>query len=159
MYIMRYPSYHWFDTSYQALENGGIQGFRGIEYIGCGQFFFYTKCLMLIFIRCAYKFKQMYEYGVSFKSVRYLEDYGNFHFCSRCVTFFYTNDEKSWVRIHYAAIPQCVEILFFTQSLRCLKICMVNPYMTFLFSWLGNMLHSDTPLIVAIITEGCRIME
>ena len=29
----------------------------------------------------------------------------------------------------------------------------------FLFSLLGNMLHSDTPLIVAIITEGCRIWE
>ena len=31
--------------------------------------------------------------------------------------------------------------------------------MTFIFSWLGNMLHSDTPLIIAIITEGCRIWE
>ena len=31
--------------------------------------------------------------------------------------------------------------------------------MTFIFSWLGNKLHSDTPLIVAIITEGCRIWE
>ena len=72
---------------------------------------------------------------------------------------FLTNDEKSWVRINFAVIPQCVEILFFAQSLRCLKICMVNPSMTFIFSWLGNMLHSDTPLIVAIITEGCRIME
>ena len=29
----------------------------------------------------------------------------------------------------------------------------------FLFSLLENMLHSDTPLIVAIITEGCRIWE
>ena len=40
---------------------------------------------------------------------------------------FFTNDEKSWVRISYAVIPQCIEILFFAQSLRCLKICMVNP--------------------------------
>ena len=101
----------------------------------------------------------MYEYGVSFKSVRYLQDYGSFHFCSRCVTVFFTNDEKSWVRINYAVISQCVKILFFAQSLRCLKICMVNPLMTFIFSKLGNMLHSDTPLIVGIITEGCGIWE
>ena len=40
---------------------------------------------------------------------------------------FFTNDEKSWVRINYAVISQCVEILFFARSLRCLKICMVNP--------------------------------
>ena len=31
----------------------------------------------------------MYEYGLSFKSVRYLQDYGGFYFCSRCVTVFY----------------------------------------------------------------------
>ena len=30
----------------------------------------------------------MYEYGVSFKYVRYLQDYGSFHFCYRCVTLF-----------------------------------------------------------------------
>ena len=30
----------------------------------------------------------MYEYEVSFKSVRYLQDYGSFHFCYKCVTFF-----------------------------------------------------------------------
>ena len=36
-------------------------------------------------------------------------------------------------------------------------VCMVNPFMTSIFSKLGNMLHSDTPLIVAIISEGCRI--
>ena len=29
----------------------------------------------------------------------------------------FTNDEKSWVRINYAVIPQCVEILFFARSL------------------------------------------
>ena len=40
---------------------------------------------------------------------------------------FFTNDKKSWVRINYAIIPQCVKILFFARSLRCLKICMVNP--------------------------------
>ena len=40
---------------------------------------------------------------------------------------FFTNDEKSWVRISYAVISQCVKILFFAQSIRCLKICMVNP--------------------------------
>ena len=78
-----------------------------------------------------------------------------FHFRSRCVTFC-TNDERSWVRINYAVILQCVKILFFARFLRYLKICMVNPLMTFLFSLLGNMLHSDTPLIVAIITKGCR---
>ena len=70
---------------------------------------------------------------------------------------FFTNDEKSWVRINYVVISQCVEILFFARSLRCLKIYAVNTLMTFIFSWLGNMLHSDTPLIIAIITEGCRI--
>ena len=95
---------------------------------------------------------------ISFKSVGYLQDYGSFDFHSRCVTFC-TNDEKSWVRINYAVILQCVEILFFARSLRYLKICMVNPLMTFLFSLLGNMLHSDIPIIVAIITEGCRIWE
>ena len=43
-----------------------------------------------------------------------------------CYSFF-TNDKNSWVRINYAVISQCVKILFFAQSLRCLKICMVNP--------------------------------
>ena len=47
---------------------------------------------------------------------------------------FFTNDEKSWERINYVVIPQCVEILFFARSLRCPKICMVNPQMTFIFS-------------------------
>ena len=61
--------------------------------------------------------------------------------------------------MNYAVILQCVKILFFAMSLRYLKICMANPLMTFLFSLLGNMLHSDTPLIVAIIMEGCRIWE
>ena len=40
---------------------------------------------------------------------------------------FFTYDEKSCVRINYAVISQCVKILFFSQSLRYLKICMVNP--------------------------------
>ena len=40
---------------------------------------------------------------------------------------FFTNDEKSWVRINYPLIPQCAEILFFARSLRFLEICMVNP--------------------------------
>ena len=40
---------------------------------------------------------------------------------------FFTNDEKSWVRINYAVILQWVKILFFARSLQCLKICMVNP--------------------------------
>ena len=39
---------------------------------------------------------------------------------------FFTNDEKSWVRINYAIISQCVETLFFARSLRCLKIYAVN---------------------------------
>ena len=30
----------------------------------------------------------MYEYGVSFKSVRHLQEYGRFHFCSRYVIVF-----------------------------------------------------------------------
>ena len=68
----------------------------------------------------------MYEYGVSFKSVIYLQDYGSFHFYSICVTVIFTNDEKSWVRINYAVILQCVEILFFARSLQCLKIYAVN---------------------------------
>ena len=59
----------------------------------------------------------MDEYGVSFKSLRYLQDYDNFHYCSKCVkVFFFTNDEKSWVRINYAVIPQCVKILFFGRA-------------------------------------------
>ena len=44
-------------------------------------------------------------------------------------------------------------------AVRCLKICTVNTLMTFIFSWLGNMLLSDTPLIVAIITKDCRIWQ
>ena len=39
---------------------------------------------------------------------------------------FFTNGEKSWVHISYAVILQCVEILFFAQSLQCLKIYAVN---------------------------------
>ena len=42
-----------------------------------------------------------------------------------CYNFF-TNDERSWVRITYVVISQCVEILFFARSLRCLKIYSVN---------------------------------
>ena len=42
-----------------------------------------------------------------------------------CYNFF-TNDEKSWVRITYVVISQCVEILFFARSLWCLKIYAVN---------------------------------
>ena len=39
---------------------------------------------------------------------------------------YFTDDEKSWVRINYAVISQCIEILFFARSLRCLKIYAVN---------------------------------
>ena len=42
------------------------------------------------------------------------------------VWLFFTNDEKSWVRINYAVIPECVEVLFFARSLRCLKIYAFN---------------------------------
>ena len=48
----------------------------------------------------------MYEYGVSFKSVRYLQEYGRFYFYSLCITVFFTFDEKSWVHMHYAAKRQ-----------------------------------------------------
>ena len=40
----------------------------------------------------------MYECGVSFKSVRHLQEYGRFHFYSRYVLVF-NKDEKSWVHI------------------------------------------------------------
>ena len=46
-----------------------------------------------------------------------------------------------------------------TLFFRYLKICLLDPQITFIFSWLGNMLHSDTPIIVAIITEACRVQE
>ena len=75
------------------------------------------------------------------------------------ISSFFSYDEKSWMRINHVVNPQCVEVLFFTRSPRCLKIYAVNTYMTFIFSWLGNVLHSDTLLIVAIIAEGCRIWE
>ena len=39
---------------------------------------------------------------------------------------FFTNDEKSWVRINYVVISKCDEILFFAWSLWCLKIYAVN---------------------------------
>ena len=39
---------------------------------------------------------------------------------------FFTKEEKSWVRVNYVVIAQCVEILFFAQSFRCLKIYAVN---------------------------------
>ena len=39
---------------------------------------------------------------------------------------FFTTDEKSWVGINYAFIPQFVEILFFAKSLLCLKTYAVN---------------------------------
>ena len=50
-----------------------------------------------------------------------------FSFFALGVLQFFTNDEKSWVRINYAVILQSVKILFFSRSLRFLKICMVNP--------------------------------
>ena len=42
----------------------------------------------------------MYEYGVSFKSVRHLQEYGRFHFYSRYVIVF-NNDEKSLVHMDF----------------------------------------------------------
>ena len=39
---------------------------------------------------------------------------------------FFINDENSWVCMDYAVTPQYIKILFFAQSLWCLKICMVN---------------------------------
>ena len=64
------------------------------------------------------------------------------------------------MHINYAVIPQCMEIL---------SLCVVSPvsqnvpvygqYLNdfLILSWLGNMLYSYTPLIVAIITVGFRI--
>ena len=49
-----------------------------------------------------------------------------FVFVLYVLQFFFTNDEKSWVRINYAVISQCVEILFFARYLRCLTIYAVN---------------------------------
>ena len=66
----------------------------------------------------------MYEYGVSFKSVRYLEKYGSFIFLG--VLQFINNDEKSWVCIDNVVIPQRVEILIFFLLLQCLKISKFN---------------------------------
>ena len=55
----------------------------------------------------------------------------------------------------YAVIWQSITFLFCARCLQCLKICTVN----FIFSKRGNMLHSGTPLIVAIIMNGCRIWK
>ena len=47
----------------------------------------------------------MHEYGVSFKYIRYLQEYGSLHFtlyALQCFTF----DEKSWVHMHYLAKRQ-----------------------------------------------------
>ena len=55
------------------------------------------------------------------------QEYGSFHFNSRCVTVFFTNDDKSWVHMYYVVIQQSVTILFFVECLLCLKICMANP--------------------------------
>ena len=38
----------------------------------------------------------------------------------------FTNDERSLVHMDYAVIRQSVKILFFAQSLRCLKIYTAN---------------------------------
>ena len=88
----------------------------------------------------------------------YFQEYGSFHFYSRCVTVF-TNDDKSWVHMDYAVIQQSATILFFVQSLWCLKICIAGPLIIVVFSLLGNKIHSDTRLIVSIFTESCHIWE
>ena len=62
-------------------------------------------------------------------------------------------DEKSWVHMHYAAMRQSGKIPFFARSLRFLKIWTINTQIIFIFSSLGNMLHSNTPLIVDIIYQ------
>ena len=44
--------------------------------------------------------------------------------------FIFTLDEKSLVHMDYAVIRQSVKILFFAQSLRCLKIYAANFLIT-----------------------------
>ena len=76
----------------------------------------------------------MYDYGVSFKSERYLQDHGCFQISSRCVTGFLYFVVKTWVCMDYAAISKSVQILFIARSLRYLKISPLNPEVSFIFS-------------------------
>ena len=96
---------------------------------------------------------------VSFKSVRYLQDYGSFHFCSRFVTVFLPMTRSFGAHelcCHFAmrqnpilfAVSPVSQNLY-SQSLNDSHIFLARKYM----------LHSDTPLIVGIITEGCRIWD
>ena len=51
--------------------------------LGPGQFPLYLVSDADFHMVCL-KIEIMCEYGVSFKSVRYLQEYGSFHFYSRC---------------------------------------------------------------------------
>ena len=45
-------------------------------------------CQFSSFHMVCLEIKIMYEYWISFKSVRYLQEYGSFHFYLRCITVF-----------------------------------------------------------------------
>ena len=84
--------------------------------------FLYIKCPDADFDIVCLEIQVMYEYGVSFKSVRYLQEYDSFHFYSVLYALhFFTFDEKSWMHMYYAAMRP-----FFARSLWFLKICTLN---------------------------------
>ena len=62
------------------------------------------------------------------------------------------------MHMDYAVIRQSVKILFFAQSLRCLKIFTANFLITLIFSLLENICFIWT-LLVKILMESCCIWE
>ena len=63
-------------------------------WFGPGQFSLYSMSDADFHMVCLY-IQIVYEYGVSFESVRHLQEHCRFHFFSRCVTVFSNNDDKS----------------------------------------------------------------
>ena len=84
----------------------------------------------------------MYEYGVSFKSVRYLQDYGSFYFCS-------TVDVLQFFLLMTRSLRCAWTMPTFHNVSKSFSLCGLSKYVWsipkwLIFSWLGNMLHFDT---------------
>ena len=94
----------------------------------------------------------MYEYGVSFKSVRHLQEYGRFHYYSK----FFNNDKVSGAHALSGHLAKHENPIIHAVS-RVSQNLSLESLNQSIFSYLGNVLHSDTPLIFAIIMEVCRI--
>ena len=71
--------------------------------------------------------------------------------------YVFTFDEKSWVRMHYAAMRQSGKIPSFARYLRYLKICMLKSLFRFIFIifnlQISTISQTSSPLIYRPFTQ------